>query len=195
MTTSSNINKKELLEYYFRYWLGVIKDETLRKNIEGALMSAPDSFWRTGNNGEHAPSDEVNDGALKRTWKTCYYAKGLARAWEAKEYMDLIIASCLLHDCVKYEAPSHNDHGSYTRTWLEAMWPTIRDEKEKTKEDKKLRFVARVLELHDGRYWSKGKLLSPIKDELQNVEKIGWLVHTAEFVSSRSKTTFDWGTE
>lgn len=198
MTTFSKEQKKILYDYFLKYWVKAIKDVTIRERVKWALKAAPDYFWTKSSDHDRSPADEHTHGMLKRVWKTAYFAKQIAKEWELRQLQDEIIAASLLHDLQKYEAPDKSQHGPFTAEWLKSIWKLEElfdaeaDKLEAPTILENLNFILEVILLHDGRVWTKQKLLKPIGNNLEKYEEVAWLIHTAEFVASREKTIFEW---
>lgn len=191
--------RKEVTREYLQYYLDVIEDEGLRKMVKRALRSAPQYFWTKGIYVEgRTPEDEqVKHGVVRRVAKCCYFAKNLLRAWNIIQLQDIIIAAALLHECMKFESPDQKQHGPFTANWLCEVWEIQNfvpgeHNYNSTGLDTKLRMVIDVVRMHDGVRWSEEEVLKPIGDTLSPVEVAAWLVHTCEFLSSRTRVVFEW---
>ncbi len=182
-----------MFKKYFEYYVELITNETLKEAVKMALRQTPDYFWTKGNYGENTPADErARHGMLRRVAKGAYYAKALLRAWELIEHQDIIIAAALLHDCRKYDSESTSQHGPTTAEWLESIWKEDYYSVNLSELEHPLELVLDIIRKHDGRRWSKEKMLPPMGSQMQLADTIAWLIHSCEFIASRTKSEFVW---
>lgn len=193
----SNQEKKAVYGEYLEYYVDAIKSLEIREKIKEALRMAPEYFWTKGNYHDRAPEDEqARHGILRRVSKGCYFAKNLLRAWDLIGYEDEIMAAALLHECRKYEVADPSQHGPDTLEWLSAIWKIEPSAdayySKKSGLTGQLQLVMEIIKMHDGRRWSKEKILNPIDFELKISEVCAWLIHSCDFLASRTKVSFRW---
>jgi len=185
----SLVEKQSLYIQYLAYWVEQIKDADLREEVKRVLNGAPNYFWVKGYYHKEAPADEKgSNGMLRRIAKDCYYAKAILFTWGLGEYLDQTLSATLLHDCVKFgldEQPVERKfHGPFTAEWISRGLGNM---------SFPMKEVLEVIRRHDGRAWVKNDV--PEMAEMGALEKYDMLalaVHTADMVSSRQATVFQW---
>ena len=143
----------------------------IRKFVDKALLEAPPYFWTkpSSSTGKYHPPDEHGEGGLVlHTKRVCKAAEVLMKAQAPPIQMDVIRASCILHDIARYglgETPSQHSLQNHAELGADFV---------KMMGGPSTLFIEECVRRHMGKW---GKEVPETKEE--------WIVHLADMIASQ----------
>jgi len=187
----------EKWEIFFRE-VNNIKDENIKNFVKDAFDYAPAYFWTiaASRTGKYHPPDDVKVGGLvHHTKKVCYFAKELIVAMQCEQYADEIQAAALIHDLykngisekIKTSMDEWSAHGLNLKKYIEQETYGGKTVEELFPDPAVQQKILKVLDLaarHMGKWGPETH--PPVKRE-------DWLLHIADYVSSRKLVVIEEG--
>lgn len=178
---------------YFATELDLIKNESIKEFTAKMLEVAPPYFEEvpSSSTGKYHPEQSLGHGGLLRhTQAVTYLGNELCRSEDITgDERDAIIASCLLHDIVKYGLLK-GKHTTQDHDYIGAYFINAQAKKMNLEDTPMFKEILGGVAWHMG-IWSKrfnGQYIKKYPEEFSRVERI---VHLADYISSRKELKFN----
>jgi hypothetical protein len=165
--------------------IDLIQNEKIKEFVTYVFKKAPSYFWENASSSTgkyHCPQNNGHRGLVRHTRGTVYFSLKLCDVYSVEgDYKDAVIASCLLHDIVKYGIQPQK-HTTHTHDYDGAMFVHILA---KSFDDVPcLDIIKGCIAWHNGK-WSRRKNKDDIKKFPSEFSMLEQIVHLSDIMSAQ----------